>query len=169
MKISPSADYYVRVRPQEWDAVPASVAPLYAGIFEVDLNYLVDVAFVPDLSSVAPPWDFSRLPANIDEITTAEQARLATVFTSSYAVTPNDRLAGTQEAVDDCVVFYVSTRDFSSYAKELERLAELAGSVHSMVRVSQLRGHQVIEFIEHGIVASGRLSPAHAAELGQRP
>jgi hypothetical protein len=167
MKISPSADYYVQVRRQEWDEDPGA-ARLYAGIFQVDLNAVVDLAFVPDLSSVAPPWDFSRLPADFDEIATAEQARMATAFTSSYVVTPNDTLAGTQEALDDGVVFYVSTHDFSGYADELGRLAELTGSLHPTVRVSQLRDHQVIGFIERVIVASSSLSPAHAAELGQR-
>jgi hypothetical protein len=167
MKISPSADYYVRVSPQEWEADPP-VAPLYAGIFVVDLNYLVDVAFVPDMGPVAPPWDFSQLPANFDVITTPEQARLATVFTSSYAVTPNDKLAGTQEPLDDCVVFYVSTRDFSGYAEELGRLAHVVGGVRSMVRVSELREYQVIGFIEQVIVASSWLSAPHAEELGQR-
>lgn len=167
MKLSPSADYYVRVRPQEWDVVPPEVAPLYAGIVEVDLNAVVDVAFVPDLAAVAPPWDFSRLPANVDEITTPEQARLVTVFTSSYVVTPNDDLAGTQEALDDCVVFYVSAHDFTGYAEELGRLAQLAGGRHLTVRVSHVRHHRVIGYIEQGIVASRWLSPAHAAALGQ--
>jgi hypothetical protein len=168
MKISPSADYYVRVRPQEWDAVPAAVAPLYAGVFEVDLNFLVHVAFVPDMSSMAPPWDFARLPPNVDEITTPEQARLNVAFTSSYVVTPNDKLADTQEPLDDCVVFYVPTRDFSGYAEELGRLAHVVGGVHSMVRVSQLREYRVIGFIEQVIVASSWLSAAHAEKLGQR-
>lgn len=167
MKISPSADYYVQVRRPEWDEDPGA-APLYAGIFQVSLNVLVDVAFVPDVSSVAPPWDFSRLPADIDEISTPEQARLATAFTSSYVVTPNEMLAGTQDTLDDGVVFYVSTHDFSGYAEELGRLAELTGSLHPTVRVSQLRDHQVIGFIERVVVASGALSPAHAEELGQR-
>jgi hypothetical protein len=167
MKVSPSADYYVRVRPQEWEEDPRT-ASLYAGIFQVDLNFVVGVAFVPDLSPVAPPWDFSGLPADFDDITTSEQARLATVLTSSYVVTPNDKLAGTQEAHEQGVIFYVSMPEFARYAEELRRLAELVGSVHSLARVSELRGPEVIGFIERGIVASTWLSPADAAELGQR-
>jgi hypothetical protein len=170
MKVSPTADYTVRVlRQEQEESSPA--APLYAGIFAVALNHLVTVTFVPDVSAAAPPWDPSQLPADLDAVATAERARLAVALLSSYVVTPNDARAGTEDAMqgdDSGVVFYVTAAEFARYAADLTGLTEVAGRLYSDRRVSELRGHEVITFIERRVVASPRLDPRHAALLGQR-
>jgi hypothetical protein len=85
VKVGPSANYYVRVRPSAWNSPspdPARLA-LYAGIFHVSLQYTVGVTFVPDVSALAPPWTVDALPAPGERIGTVEQARLAEVLASS--------------------------------------------------------------------------------------
>ena len=47
----------------------------------------MDIAFIPDLSPVATPWEELRLPEDLDAITTPEQARLATALLTPYVVT----------------------------------------------------------------------------------
>ena len=98
MKVGPSAHYSVGVWRAEWEE-PNDNAPLYHGIFEVQLQHSADITFVPDISSAAPPWDSRRLPDDIDTVDTVELARLAQALLSSYVVTPNDKLAGSEERI----------------------------------------------------------------------
>lgn len=169
MKVAPSADYPVRVLRQEWEEENS----LYAGIFAVTLNHTVDIAFIPDLSPVAPPWEELRLPEDLDAITTPEQARLATALLTPYVVTPNDARAGGDETFssdgDRHIVYYVSATEFDEYAAELAALSTTAaGSLRSQPQVSALRDqHPVVRFIETRIVGSGQLQPQHAFMLGQ--
>ncbi len=169
MKVSPTADYPIRVLPQEWE----EDNPLYAGIFTVTLNHGVDIAFIPGLREVAPPWDDRLLPEDLDEIATPQQARLATALLTPYVVTPDDARAGGEETFrwsdDQHLVYYVSSQEFDDYAAELAALSTGdAGRLRSQPRVSDLRDHHaVVRFIETRIVASGRLQRPHAVLLGQ--
>jgi hypothetical protein len=178
MKVSPTADYTIRVLRQESEE-SGPAAPLYAGIYVVALNHLVTVAFVPDVSAAAPPWDPGRLPADLDEVTTVGQARLATALLSAYVVTPNDARAGTEETFHwpdagggpgvrgSGVVFYVAPAEFADYTEDLAILTGVAGRLYSERRVSQLRDHPAIAFLERRVVRSPRLDPRDAALLGQ--
>jgi hypothetical protein len=171
VKVSPTANYTVRVLRQEWEETPEA-AHLYAGIFAVALNYTVDVSFVPDVSSLAPPWNSRALPGNLDEVTTPEQARLATALLSSYVVTPNEALAGTEERFTwepdtRGVIFYVTPEEFDHYSGDLGTLIDPAGRLYSEARVADLRGHDVIAFLERRVVGSSLLAPEHADMLGQ--
>jgi hypothetical protein len=178
MKISPSANYSVRVRPREWEEPPETAA-YYRGILAVALNHLVDITFVPDTSRIAPPWDYRMLPDDIDTVDTPELARLAAALFSSYVVTPNDRLAGSTEVFDwpapagmedmdtRGVIFYVTAEEFARFATELDQLTEIADDLYSRVQVDDVRDREVIAFIERRVVASPLLKPSHAEVLGQ--
>jgi hypothetical protein len=174
MKVAPTADYPVQVLRQEWEE-PAEAAAWYAGIFTVTLNHHVDVAFVPDVSAVAPPWDDHLLPADLDEVETPGQARIATALLSPYVVTPNQARAGGDETFrwppdgSDApqVVFYVTGEEFARYAADLDQLTGVAGGRASGPRVSELRDHPVIGFLEQRVVGSARLDPRHAFLLGR--
>src|SRR5262245_10804144 len=74
MKVSPRADYPVRVLAQEWDEQPHR-AELYRDVFAVTLNHVVEIVFVPDVGEVAPPWDGRTLPPDLDDVSTPAQAR----------------------------------------------------------------------------------------------
>jgi hypothetical protein len=178
MKVSPKADFPIQVIP-EVEEREGLVEGLFEGIFRAVLNHTVDVVFVPDVSAVAPPWDYHTLPGSLDGLTTVEQARIVTAFTSPYLVTPNVELAGTVERVEwsadgepegsQSVVFYVMPAEFDRYAAELERLSELVFSKWPKERASDLRRFEVVLFLERKVVDSGWLDPEDAAMLGRRP
>jgi hypothetical protein len=174
MKVGPSTNYSVGVWRAEWEE-PNDNAPLYHGIFEVELQHSVRISFVPDVSSVAPPWDSRRLPDNIDTIDTVELARLATALLSSYVVTPNEKLAGSEEQIgwrdpgpedEPTVVFYVTAGEFAGYVAELDNLTDIASNLHVRPRIDDLRDREVVAFVERRIVASPLLKPRHAKMLG---
>lgn len=173
MKVSPRADYPVRVRPHSWEA-DESVADLYTGIYDVTLNHSVTVAFVPDMSSFAPPFDDALLPRDLDDITTPAQARLAATLFNRYVVTPNVDRAGTQEhfpsAYDDPgsttgVVFYLSPQQFADYTAELDDLISRLGALHPPETVSDLADSPVIQFIRRMVLRPPVLRPDDAAIL----
>jgi hypothetical protein len=185
MKVRPRADYPVRVAPQEWEVDPPTES-LYKGIFDVTLNRTVDIVFVPDVTAVAPPWDPTILPADMDDATTQEQTRLDAALHATYIVTPNPLLAHTDETLrwarsdtaetepgieeaTDGVVFYVSPAEFESYTSDLQALSAVVGRLHSNTPVSKLRHYSVIGFVQERIVGSPRLHPRHAELLGRPP
>jgi hypothetical protein len=175
VKTSPTADYPVQVLRQEWEEEP-SPAHLYAGAFAVTLNYLVHVAFIKDVSAVAPPWDVGWLSKLSEESMTAEQAQVVAALSASYVVTPNEELAGTDDGFTwpadggpeaDIAVFYVAPEEYVAYASDLDALTEIVSDAYPDKRVSDLRDYGVIDFIERRVVASPRLRQRHAVLLGQ--
>lgn len=175
MKPGPHADYPIQVYPQSWEE-DSLRAPHYQGVYSMVLNYIVEVAFVPDVSAAAPPWGGRQLPANVDEVSTPEQARLAAVLLAKYAVTPNDARAGDVECarwpphegpIGDGWIRYVSAVEFARYAAELDRLSEIVSSRFPDKTVSDLRDYEVVRFIEREVVAAPWLQPRDAAMLGR--
>jgi hypothetical protein len=180
MKAGFSANYNVRIRACEWDEPPER-APLYTGMYTFDLNQVVSVLFVPDLTDVGPPWSPAGLPEDPAEVRTPQQARLLELLGASYAVTPNQALAGTEERftwpfewpyADDpiprCTVFYVTLEEFDRYAADLDHLSELAGNIHSGVRRAQVLEHDVVRFMERRILDSSWLTPMDARAVGRQ-
>jgi hypothetical protein len=178
VKVGPSANYYVRVRPAAWED-PDGDPALFAGIFHVDLQYLVGITFVPDVSDLAPPWTGASLPPSDEPVRTAGEARLSEALSSRYLVTPHPTLAGTTEqfswsfdgpADEPKTVFFVPPPEFDRYLGELDELSEEAGGVHSTVKVDDIRDrYEVIRFIERRILDSPFLLRQHAAMLERPP
>jgi hypothetical protein len=165
MKVSPRSDYPVGVRPMSVE-VPADVAGLYEGIYEVTLNGTVDIVFCPSLTDVAPPFRDELLPRDVDEITTATQARLASVLFASYSVTPNDsRSGGHEQLPGKGVVFYVTESEFTSFTAELRELSERLGGRYPDGTVADLSDHAVIEFVRATVIPSPQFRPADRAIL----
>jgi hypothetical protein len=166
VKVSPKADYPIRVVPESEER-EGPAERYFQGIYRVVLNQMVDVVFVPDVRALAPPWDRGAMPAGLDEVTTPERARLVTALLAVYAVTPNDALAGTEERHEAGVVFYVTTAEFDRYAGELAELSEILFSRWPKETVSDLRGYEVVTFLERRVVGSAWLRPQDAAMLGR--
>ena len=165
MKISPRSDYPVGVRPMSVE-MPAEVAGLYEGIYEVTLNNVVDIVFCPSLTDVAPPFRDELLPRDVDEITTAAQARLVSILFSPYSVTPNDsRNGGHERLPGKGVVFYVTESEFSSFTAELRELSERLGGRYPDQTVTDLAGHAVIRFVRETVITSPEFGPADRAML----
>lgn len=179
MKLSPQADYPIRVVAEaaQWEG---PTQRLFDGIYEVCLNYRVCVSFVPQVSAAAPSWDYLTVAEDLSAITTAEQARHASVMLGRYAVTPNESLAGTQErvAVPETanipartnVVWYVTSAEFDRYAAELAQLSEQTTHTRAPAgRLTQLRGLAVVRFLDERVAASPALRSADAKLLGKSP
>ena len=79
MKISPSANYWVNVRPDTWD-VEAPHTEFYATIHDVPR-----------------PWDFATLPPTFDRVDTVQQARLSRLLKATYIVASDETRAGAVE------------------------------------------------------------------------
>ncbi|RSN45148.1 hypothetical protein DMC64_20110 [Amycolatopsis sp. WAC 04197] len=122
---------------------------LHEGIWDVLLNRMVTVSFVPDIGQ--PVHDRARSTTGLDEITTERQARLEAAMFADYTVTPNTELAGrttrSQTTFWRGLVFYVDPAEYARQAADLRAL-DVVGAT-----VSELRGHPAVDFIER-IVAS---------------
>src|SRR5436190_15547597 len=94
MKPRPQYDFPLFVRRQTWEEEPGQ-APYYEGIFDVSLNGIVSVMFVPaPARMVWPPV----LPRNAEEIQSEDEARAISIALSRFAVTVDDTRAGTERS-----------------------------------------------------------------------
>jgi hypothetical protein len=178
MKTTPRSDYPVRVRPRVWDE-PEPAAPHYAGVYDVTLNSLVDIAFVPHLTTPGPPFDPRALPDNFDLIDDPQQARLAAVLLAQYVVTPDPGRAGSVASFERIpdegpvrgVLFFVSPELFSVFERELGELSEMVGGLHPAGTVHYVADRAVIRFLREWVVTSDLFRPEDAALLqsGHRP
>jgi hypothetical protein len=169
--VTPRADYPVRVRRREIEE-PETIAALYAGVFDVQLNNSVGIVFVPDVSAVGPPFDKDALPADLEEITTPEQARLIAVLSSRYAVTPNGQRAGTTDTFDGLVgeggmVCYVAPSAYARYTAELDELSDRLSAFYPPGTVADIRELAVVQFWERAIIDAPGFRPEDAAILGR--
>ncbi len=171
MKVSPESDYPIQVILESEEQEDQH----FAGIFRVVLNHQVRVFFVPDVSRYAPPWDERWLVPESEPAATVEMARGYAVLFSRYAVTPNSERAGTEERFErpgdndpgGRVVFYVTPEEFDRYAVDLDRLSDLVWQRFPKQTVSDLRGYEVVRFLERRVVDSGLLRPRDALMLGR--
>jgi hypothetical protein len=158
VQVSPRSDYPVRVRPRGWEEDPR-VAGYYDGVYDVTLNQMVTVTFVPDLGPRSRPFDRAELPADLDDIADSADARLEAVLFADRAVTADSRRAGTHEPLPippwrdepwarPGTVFYVTPEQFAELADDLETLSREHGALHSDTPVSALRGHVAVDFVE---------------------
>jgi hypothetical protein len=158
VQVSPRSDYPVRVRPRAWDE-DAAVAGYYDGVFDLTLNQMVTVTFIPDLGPRSRPFDRSELPTDLDDITDRSAARLEAILFADRAVTPDPDRAGTHESLPiprwrdepgarPGTVFYVSPEEFAELANDLEALSVDHGDLYSETVVSALRGHPAVDFVE---------------------
>jgi hypothetical protein len=174
MKVGPNANFPIAVRHHSTEVDPET-AHLYVNVFDVSLNVTVQVVFVPDVSHVAPPWEASMLPPDLDAIASVPQARVASVLLNTYVVTPNAKLAGTEErlpaiggdAESSGVVFYITREEFDRYRTDLAALSEATGATFIGGKVNDLREHEVITFIERRILDSAWLRSRDAVLLGR--
>lgn len=147
MKISNPANYYVRVWPEGSEEEP-DLAALLAGIMRLSVNFGPRIFFVPDVSTVAPPWP----PMSTEKPTTVEEARLAWATTSDWVVTPNAAHAGEIDRSGVSTIFYVTPDDFAILTADLEALAAFTNTSLPSWRHDDLTGHAVIRFLDDRVL-----------------
>jgi hypothetical protein len=159
VKEYPTRDYPVRVLRRQWEE-PEPAARFYTGIYDVVLNGVVTVTFIPDPGTTE--FDHTAIPANIDEVATEQQARLVAVLFADYAVIPDRERAGSTASVPPAdqdglpgVVFYIDPTQFARLTADLAILTDPDATV------SRLRGHPAVDFVEH-VVASPEFAPVDA-------
>jgi hypothetical protein len=161
MKPSPQHDFPVSVYRQQDSHTDEAVAAAFDGIYDVTLNFSVSINVVPTLDR-SPPWP-PRLPADVRDVRSVDEARRATIVLSDFVVTPDDGRAGTVETVtlvdgDKVAIFYVSSALFASLASELHSLWERLPGVHVSVPVSELGDSALALLLLGRIVPSGYLT-----------
>jgi hypothetical protein len=175
VKIGTPANYYVRVSSEAWSG-PADEAARHAGTYEIDLNRLVVVSFVDDVSRFGPPWTDAALPPPEQDLTDPALVRLAALLGGRYVVTPHDALAGRTERFErpwgppesrGAVVFYVTTGQFAELRADLEALWDVAGNVQSTARRDELTDRPVLRLIEERVLTPEWLSPVDARAIGR--
>ncbi|MBW4528043.1 MAG: hypothetical protein KME18_23155 [Phormidium tanganyikae FI6-MK23] len=173
MKPSPQYDFPISVRNQIWEE-EAEVAPLYDGIFEVQLNFTISVMFIPAFEIPDRDW-VQQVPEDVDKISTELEARLITIAFSKYSVIPNDAQAGTESLFqrstlgipEPGLIFYVTSEAFATFSLELSDFAEALPAVHSSRRVSEVADLEFVQFLVSRIVESKHFSPVDLPILGR--
>jgi hypothetical protein len=141
--------------------VNKEVQPFYEGIIEVTLNFHIAIVFVPEIDRLASGWP-PKLPDNIDNINSEMEARIITIATESYSVTPNRILAGKEEVVEssesgcqDGVLFYVTPDEFNDFINELNLLSVEIGRVYNSRKISEIQDNKFAQFILNRVIKSG--------------
>ena len=182
-KLSPEVDFRVDVNPGEWE----NESRFFRGIYTVSLNDHVQVSFVPDASKSCPPWNADLIPA-IDRLASEGEARLFQVLTSEHSVTPNARLAGTEEVVELLprtvssdldpweaevadwptagTVWYVAPQEWPALDADLQDLPDRSIALGRRggigcplyLHMSEMVGTPLARFLNERFVPSGRLA-----------
>ncbi|WP_228002430.1 hypothetical protein [Nocardia australiensis] len=176
MKLSYDHDFRVSVQPEIWENEDED-AHLYEGIYVVDLNATVKIAFVPDVSGLSRPWSF-HIPDEDTPFTSTTEARLFKLLTSRYSVTPDDQRNGSTEQIqllprfappefqdllgpddlpDQGILWYVGTDQWPDLAAELQELTDHTyGS--RFVRHSALGNSPLANFLNTRFLRSEELA-----------
>jgi hypothetical protein len=150
---------------------------LYDGIYQVNLNRLISVMFVA-VDHTQPPPSF---PADLDQITTREQARWRSLIEARYAVVPlppsrGSADLGTLDVVEDPFgmapptrVLSVDPDEFNEFCRELETLSDDVGGIFDTKRCSAVSDYRVVEFLRKRIADADFLTASEKHLLGRGP
>lgn len=170
MKPTPQYEFPLSVRRQSWEEEP-EVAALYEGIFDVLLNHIVSVMFVPACTQRSWP---PALPEIGSEVMSVDAAREQCIALARYSVTADNALAGTErtfardgDELAERVVFFVTNTEFAEFSMELARLADGRPSVHSEWAHREVAGLAVTQFLVCRFLHSSRVSKYDLKMLGR--
>ena len=180
MKYSLDYDFTVQVRGQEGEE-DQQFARFYQGIYSVTLNTFVDVMFVPSFCREVKGWSL-HLPFNVNEVHSAQEARLFTAALSDLIVTPDDYRAGEEELIppppspppythiapEMGVIFYVTPQQFALFSQELAEIEQETFSLYPTVPVSKIAHFACIKFITEKIMTSPYFSEENLRILGRQ-
>lgn len=159
MKHRQNGDYPVQVWREERQ-VPLETAKFYQGIFDVNIEYLANIMFVPSFRN---KHDWSpTFPGNVHTVHSEEEARLYTAALADYTVTPDVSLAGQEESVrlplirgrepEMGVVFYVTPDEFAAFSQELRNIEKQTFWANEYVPLSKVKDLESMKFILSKVV-----------------
>lgn len=135
----------------------------YRGIYAVILNRFISVVFVPEVNRESISWPPIADPTIFDGADSVLNARLQTLATESYSVTPNRILAGQEEKIpppsfapdsDGCVIFYVTPEEFKIYRQEITMLNQKIGRAGEGVCASELQDFKFVQLLLNRVITS---------------
>lgn len=149
----------------------ADAAQLYRGIYSVRLNFTAEVTFVPRFDRDAS-WPPGKIPEDFDRISSEQEARLITVFSSSICITPHEERAGSMERWTDGLadvnhVLNVRPNEFACFSEELAAVAEQTPFVHDGVPLSSIAKLSFVQFVLEHVVSGGLLTEYELWLLGR--
>jgi hypothetical protein len=186
MKPTPTSNFNVRFIneiDEKWDFPESS--QYFEGIFTAVLNYTVSIEFIPEIDRSLTNWPPKFNEEKVEHEASYLDARLTTLTLASYAVTPNQSLAGQEETISplvifpdhpayheygDLVIFYITLEEFETFSKEKNTLQEQAlfpEEYDDFWRITNLKNYTIGQFIAERFVKSQYLSDSHAYILGQ--
>ncbi len=179
MKHSFDVDFTVQVREQVRDEDP-EFARFYQGIYSVALNRVVNLMFIPYFSREVKDWSL-RIPDNIDEVHSVQEARIYTAALAEYTVMPDEFRAGEEELIAlppplppcpdmgrrEGVIFYVTPQQFMRFSQELVEIEQLAFPLYATVRASKISHFECIKFIKDIVITSKHFSENSLRMLGR--
>ncbi len=171
--------------------VPADQAPFYQGIHLLELNQIVRICFVPpfegvDGRSVYPPPD-------LNQITSANDARLAAVWQWDYLITPARSPArrspnqlkwnyATAKAGDAGALiairensgekrrralFFVSNENFTLFTENLRQIESLPRNQLYPLHHTELKELLLVKYIENSVLSTLFIKQDHFAALSR--
>lgn len=179
MKHSFDVDFTVQVREQVRDE-DTEFAQFYQGIYSMALNSFVHIMFIPYFSREVKDWSL-RIPDDVDEVHSRQEARLFTAALAEYTVMPDELRAGQEQLIalppplPPCpdvaprqgVIFYVTRQQFALFSEELAEIEQFAFALHATVRVSKIAHFECIKFIQKIVMNSAHFSEKSLIMLGR--
>jgi hypothetical protein len=188
MKPFPTSEFnvsFIDIADEKWQ-VP-DTAQYFEGIFEITLNYTVSIEFIPEVDRSLTDWPPRFNEEKYEHEMSYQDARLTTLALTSYAVTPNQSLAGQEEIISkvaifpndpihhefgDLVIFYVTLEDFETFSREKNFLQDegcLPEEYDQNWSITNLKKYTIGQFIAERFLKSKYLSEYDAYILGQTP
>jgi hypothetical protein len=170
---------------EQWDS--PETAQYFEGIFTAVLNYTVFIEFIPEIDRSLTSWPPKFNAEKIEHEASYLDARLTTLTLASYAVTPNQSLAGQEEVISkvdifpndpihhefgDLVIFYIALEEFETFSREKDFLQDqgwLPEEYDQYWSIANLKKYAIGQFIAERFVKSNYLRDSHAYILGQTP
>ncbi len=185
MKPVPTENFNVKIIneiDEKWEL--PETAQYFEGIFTAALNYSVFIEFVPEINRTVVGWPPKFNVEKVDCETSDLEARIISLYTGSYVVTPNEALAGQEELIPtprtlcgsyandqrDIIVFYVTSQEFITFSQEKDELIDtpfFPGGRDEIWNISNIKKYSIGQFICERFLKSKYLSASNAYILGQ--
>jgi hypothetical protein len=185
MKPVPTENFNVKIIneiDEKWEL--PETAQYFEGIFTAALNYSVFIEFVPEINRTVVGWPPKFNVETVDCETSDLEARIISLYTGSYVVTPNEALAGQEELIPtprilcgpyandqrDIVVFYVTPQEFNTFSQNKDELIDtpyFPGERDEIWNISNIKKYAIGQFICERFLKSKYLGAYNAYILGQ--